>query len=46
MPADDPWGLLRFPQGEMDTNFAIVDNEGGNQPTIDQNPNLRDGVTD
>ena len=46
MPADDPWGILRFPQTEMDTNFAVVDNEGGNQPIIDQNPDLRDGVTD
>ena len=46
MAADDAWNLLRFPQGEMNTNFAIVDNEGSNQPTIDQNPTLRDGVTD
>ena len=46
MAADDAWNLLRFPQGEMNTNFAIEDNEGSNQPTIDQNPTLRDGVTD
>ena len=44
--ADDPWLLMRFPQGEMNTNFGIVDNEGGHMPTIDQNPSLRDGVTD
>ena len=46
LAADDPWLLMRFPQGEMNTNFGIVDNEGGHQPTIDQNPGLRDGVTD
>lgn len=46
MTADDPWNLLRFPQGEMNTNFGIQDNQGGNQPTPGQNPDLRDGVTD
>lgn len=46
LPADDPWLLLRFPQTETDTNFSVVDNEGGHQPKIDENPNLRDGVTD
>lgn len=46
MSADDPWNLLRFPQGEMNTNFGIQDNQGGNQPTPGQNPDLRDGVTD
>ncbi|MBR1539028.1 MAG: RagB/SusD family nutrient uptake outer membrane protein [Bacteroidales bacterium] len=44
--ADDPWLLMRFPQGEMNTNFGIVDNTGGNMPVVDQNPGLRDGVTD
>ena len=38
--ADDGWMLLRFPQREMNTNFAIVDNTGGNQPVAGQNPEL------
>ena len=36
---------MRFPQGETNTNFGIVDNTGGKQPTIDMNPTLKDGVT-
>lgn len=46
MAADDGWLLMRFPQGEMDTNFDIVDNNEGSMPKTDQNPALRDGVTD
>ena len=46
MAADDPWLLMRFPQGEINTNFGVVQNEGGNLPKTDQNPALRDGVTD
>lgn len=46
LPADDPWLLMRFPQGELNTNFGIVDNTGGHQPVTDENPTLRDGVTD
>ena len=46
LPADDPWMLMRFPQGELNTNFAIEDNTGGHQPVTDENPSLRDGVTD
>ena len=46
LPADDPWMLMRFPQSELNTNFAIVDNTGGHQPVTDENPSLRDGVTD
>ena len=46
MAADDGWLLMRFPQGEMNTNFSIVDNTEGSQPKTDQNPSLRDGVTD
>lgn len=46
LESQDPWLRMRFPQGEMNTNFGIVDNQGGQQPTIDMNPNLRDGVTD
>ncbi len=46
LAADDPWLRMRFPQTEMDTNFGIVDNTGGHQPVIDQNPELLDGVTD
>lgn len=43
---DDPWLLMRFSQSETNANTAIVDNTGGEQPKQDQNPNLRDGVTD
>jgi hypothetical protein len=43
---DDPWMNMRFPQTEVDANHGIVDNEGGTQPKAEQNPNLRDGVTD
>ena len=46
LAADDPWLLLRFPQNEMNTNFAIVDNTGGHQPNTDEGKDLRDGVTD
>lgn len=46
MKADDEWFLMRFPQGETNTNFAIVDNAGGTVPVKYQNPELRDGVTD
>jgi len=46
MAADDAWLLMRFPQGETNTNLAIVDNTGSATPTTDQNPKLRDGVTD
>ena len=46
MAADDGWLLMRFPQGEMNTNFSVVDNTEGDQPETDQNPSLRDGVTD
>ena len=42
--SQDPWLRMRFPQGETNTNFAIVDNTGGTTPKIDQNPNLKDGV--
>lgn len=44
--ADDAWLNMRFPQTEMNTNFGIVDNTGGSQPTPGQNSTLRDGVTD
>lgn len=46
MPAGDGWMLMRFPTDEMNTNKGIVDNEDGFQPVKDQNPELRDGVTD
>ena len=46
LPNDDLWLLMRFPQNELNTNFAIVDNNGGHQPVTDENPGLRDGVTD
>lgn len=43
---DDPWLNMRFPQTETDANHGIVNNEGGTQPKSEQNPTLRDGVTD
>ena len=46
LAADDPWLLMRFPQAEMNTNFGIVDNTGGQQPTTGEGKSLRDGVTD
>ena len=46
MAADDGWLNMRFTNGELNTNFGIVDNTGGELPKMDQNPNLRDGVTD
>jgi len=46
LAADDPWLLMRFPQAEMNTNFGIVDNTGGQQPTTGEGRGLRDGVTD
>ena len=45
MTASDPWWLMRFTSSELNTNLAIVDNTGGLLPTIEQNPNLLDGVT-
>lgn len=46
MKADDGWLLLRFTTSELNTNFAVVDNSEGSLPVQDQNPELRDGVTD
>ncbi|MBO4596040.1 MAG: RagB/SusD family nutrient uptake outer membrane protein [Bacteroidales bacterium] len=46
MEAEDGWLLMRFPQGELDTNFSVVDNKDGELPKTDQLPLLRDGVTD
>lgn len=46
MPADDPWWLMRFTDSELNTNFGVVDNTGGQPPVQDQYPELRDGVTD
>ena len=46
MTADDGWWLMRFTSSEKNTNLAITDNTGGTQPVQDQNPGLRDGVTD
>ena len=43
---DDPWLLMRFCDDETNANAAIVNNTGGSQPKQDQNPGLRDGVTD
>ena len=44
--ANDGWLNMRFNNGELNTNFGVVDNTGGELPKMDQNPNLRDGVTD
>lgn len=46
MAADDGWLLMRFNNGELNTNFGIIDNTDGTLPVMDQNPTLRDGVTD
>ena len=46
MTADDGWWLMRFTSSEKNTNLAIIDNSSGTQPVMDQNPGLRDGVTD
>lgn len=46
LSATDGWRIMRFPQTELNTNFGIVDNTNGVMPTVDQNPELRDGVTD
>lgn len=46
MAADDGWLLMRFSNSELNTNFSIVDNTDGELPKMDQNPTLRDGVTD
>jgi hypothetical protein len=46
MSADDPWWLMRFTSGELNTNMGIVDNYGGTRPVQDQLGSLRDGVTD
>jgi len=43
---DDPWLLMRFCDDETNANAAIKNNTGGSQPKQDQNPGLRDGVTD
>lgn len=43
---DDAWLNMRFSQGELDTNKGIVDNTGSKIPEKEQNPDLRDGVTD
>ena len=43
---DDPWLLMRFSDSETNANAAIINNTGGSQPKQDQNPGLRDGVTD
>ena len=46
MTADDGWWLMRFTSSEKNTNLGIIDNTGGSLPVQDQNPDLRDGVTD
>ena len=46
LTADDGWWLLRFCTDEINTNKGIVDNTDGTSPKLDQNGDLRDGVTD
>ena len=46
MAANDGWLLMRFSNSELNTNFGIIDNGDGELPKMDQNPTLRDGVTD
>ena len=45
LDSQNPWLRMRFPQGEMNTNFGIKDNQGGQQPEIDEGKDLKDGVT-
>ena len=42
----DAWLNMRFPNTELNNNYAVVDNNGGTQPVAGQNEGLRDGVTD
>lgn len=44
--ASDPWLNMRFPSTELDNNYGVVDNRGGEIPVAGQNETLRDGVTD
>lgn len=44
--ATDGWLNMRFPTSEMNNNKGVIDNTGGAQPEPNQNPELRDGVTD
>lgn len=46
MEARDSWWLMRFPEKVLNNNPGIVDNTEGNLPILNQNPELRDGVTD
>ena len=46
LSVDDGWRLMRFPQSEMNTNYSVVDNLDGSKPEVNQEPELRDGVTD
>ena len=46
MAANDGWLLMSFSNSELNTNFGIIDNGEGELPKMDQNPTLRDGVTD
>ena len=46
LSVNDGWRLLRFPQTEMNTNYSVVDNTDGSKPKVNQEPELRDGVTD
>ncbi len=46
MEARDSWWLMRFPEKVLNNNPGIVDNTEGNLSILNQNPELRDGVTD
>lgn len=48
MEQGDGYMLMRFPQSETNTNYAVAkqNNTAGSAPTPGANPNLRDGVTD
>lgn len=46
LKADDGWWLLRFCTDEKNTNKGIIDNTKGIAPVLDQNGDLKDGVTD
>ena len=46
IPANDPLLLMPFPSNALQNNTALEDNPAATVPTSEQNPELRDGVTD
>jgi len=44
LSSDDPWLLMRLVQGETTNNSAIIQNEGGSEPSQNDGATLEDGV--